>query len=67
MLFGLVLLALDIVLVLAEQLQLRHATLNSNNPDFTKYQDALLSPAWKNHLGNLMNSEDPTKNQEDSS
>ncbi|MCH5198017.1 MAG: hypothetical protein J1E34_03830 [Oscillospiraceae bacterium] len=53
---GLALLALDIIISLAEQLQIRNAALNSSNPNFKKWQDAILSPNWKDNIINLTES-----------
>ena len=54
---GLCLLALDLILALAEQLRLRHAALNSDDPNFKEWQEAMLSPDWKDNVIELVEDE----------
>ena len=54
---GLALLLLDAVLALAEQIRIRRAVLKeSDNPDFTAFQDALSKDGdWKDNVEELLN------------
>lgn len=63
LIIGLGLLGLDIVLSFGEQLILRNATLNSDNLNFTEFQDAILSKDWRNNIKNLV--EDKISNNQD--
>ena len=63
---GSALLFLDIVLSLGEQIVLRNTTLNSDNPNFKEFQDAMLSPGWKDNIKNLMESKIDNYSEEDS-
>lgn len=60
---GLVLLTLDIILSFVEQLRIRKATLSSDNPNFTEFQDLILSNDWKNNIINMV--EDKINENED--
>lgn len=48
------LLILDIVFSFFEQIQIRNTTINSDNPNFQEWQDAILSPDWKNNIHDLI-------------
>lgn len=63
LIIGLSLLGLDIVLSFIEQLILRNTTLNSSNPNFTKFQDAILSEDWRNNIMNIV--DDKTSENKD--
>ena len=47
---GIALLLLDVIISLIEQIQIRSATINSDNPNFKEWQDAILSSDWKNNV-----------------
>ena len=65
LIIGLALLLLDIIISLLEQIRIRNATLKSNNPNFTEWQDAILSPDWKDNVKDLVESQ--IDNHEDDS
>lgn len=54
LIIGLGLLGLDIVLSFVEQLHIRNATLNSDNPNFTEFQTAILSKNWKDNITSIV-------------
>ena len=56
LLIGLALLILDIAVSFIQQIQIRNATLNSDNPNFREWQDAILSPEWKENITDLLGS-----------
>ena len=66
LLLGLALLILVIAISLIEQIQIRNATLNSDNPNFKEWQDAILSPEWKENIRDLMESKIGRDGEEDS-
>lgn len=47
---GLILMFINIAISLSEQIQIRNTVLNSNNPNFTKYQEAILSSDWRDNV-----------------
>ena len=53
---GVALLLLDVIISLIEQIQIRNATINSDNPNFKEWQDAILSSNWKNNIMDLTES-----------
>lgn len=53
---GLGLLLIDVILSFVEQLRIRNTTLNSDDPNFDEWQDAILSPDWKDNVKNLTES-----------
>lgn len=57
LMIGLGLLGLDIVLSFSEQLRIKYTFLNSDNPSFTMFQDAVLSKDWKNNVMNIVESQ----------
>ena len=54
LLIGLALLILVIAISLIEQLQIRNAALNSDDPNFKEWQDAILSPDWRENVTDLL-------------
>ena len=62
---GIVLLLLDVLLSLVEQIQIRHATLNSDNPEFQQWKDAILSPNWQENVADLVGSTVEEDEEED--
>lgn len=63
---GIALLLFDIIISLIEQIQIRNATMNSDNPDFKEWQDAILSSDWKNNVMDLTESKIDDTNDEES-
>ena len=62
---GVALLLLDVIISLIEQIQIRNATINSDNPKFKEWQDAILSSDWKNNIMDLTESKiDDTNDKE---
>ena len=62
---GVALLLLDVIISLIEQIQIRNATINSDNPNFKEWQDAILSSDWKNNIMDLTESKiDDTNDKE---
>ena len=62
---GVALLLLDVIISLIEQIQIRNATINSDNPSFKEQQDAILSSDWKNNIMDLTESKiDDTNDKE---
>jgi len=62
---GVALLLLDVIISLIEQIQIRNTTINSNNPNFKEWQDAILSSDWKNNIMDLTESKiDDTNDKE---
>lgn len=53
---GLIIFALDLILSLAEQIMIARTTLNSDNPNFEQFQDAVLSGDWKNGVNDYVRS-----------
>lgn len=53
---GVALLLSDVVISLIEQFKIRSAAINSDNPDFKEWQDAILSSEWKNNVIELTES-----------
>ena len=47
---GIALLILNIIISLVEQFQIRHVALNSDDPLFKEWQDAILSENWRENL-----------------
>ena len=47
---GLGLLALNVIIAVWQQLQIRKATLSSDDPEFQQWQDAMLSPDWMENI-----------------
>ncbi len=66
LILGLALLALDIIISLVEQIQIRNTTLNSDDPNFKEWQEAILSPNWKDNIINLTESKMENSDEEDS-
>lgn len=64
LMLGLALLALDIALSFIEQLILRNVTLNSDNPNFAEFQDAMLSENWRDNIKNIIEGK-ISENQDD--
>ncbi len=64
---GLVLLLVDVLLSFVEQTKIRNATINSDNPNFKEWQDAILSSDWKENVQNLVeeNIENNTNESDD--
>lgn len=54
LIIGLSLLTIDIILSLIEQLRIRKTTLENDNPNFTEFQDAILSPDWRENIKNIV-------------
>lgn len=54
LIIGLSLLGLDVLLSFAEQLNIRNATMKSDNPNFKIFQDAILSKNWKNNIMDIL-------------
>lgn len=50
---GAALLILTVILAFMEQIQIRNTMLNSDNPEFAEWQDAILSPNWKENIMDL--------------
>ncbi len=63
---GAALLLLDVIISLIEQIQIRSATINSDNPNFKEWQDAILSSDWKNNVKDLIESKIDDTNDEES-
>ena len=63
---GIALLLLDVIISLIEQIQIRSATINSHNPNFKEWQDAILSSDWKNNVMDLTESRIDDTNDEKS-
>ena len=62
---GVALLLLDVIISLIEQIQIRNATINCDNPSFKEQQDAILSSDWKNNIMDLTESKiDDTNDKE---
>ena len=62
---GIALLMLDVIISLIEQIQIRSATMNSDNPNFKEWQDAILSSDWMKNVKDLTESKiDGTKDEE---
>ena len=51
---GIALLTLNIVISLIEQFQIRHVALNSDDPLFKEWQDAILSENWRENIHTLI-------------
>lgn len=47
---GLALLALVVAVAIVQQLMYRHAVLHSDSPEFADWQDAMLSPDWRENI-----------------
>ncbi len=64
---GLVLLLMDVLISFIEQIQIRNTTINSDNPNFKEWQDAILSSDWKENVQNLVeeNIENNTNQSDD--
>ncbi len=56
LILGVALLIANIVVSFIQQLQIRKATLKSDNPNFTPWQEAILSPDWKENIKNTIDS-----------
>ncbi len=54
LIIGVCLLALDIIISLIEQIQIRHTTLHSDDPNFKPFQDAMLSDNWIGNMHDLL-------------
>lgn len=65
LLFGLALLLLVIAIALIEQIQIRNATLNSDDPNFQEWQDAILSPKWRENITDLLETKIETSDEVD--
>ncbi len=63
---GVALLLIDVIISLIEQIQIRSATINSDNPNFKEWQDAILSSDWKNNVMDLIESKIDDTNDEES-
>ncbi len=63
---GVALLLLDVTISLIEQIQIRNATINSDNPNFKEWQDAILSSDWKNNIMDLTESKIDVTNDKES-
>ena len=63
---GIALLLLDVIISLIEQIRIRSATINSDNPNFKEWQDAILSSDWKNNVMDLTESKIDDTNDEKS-
>lgn len=61
---GLILLIIDIILSFVEQIRIMLTTLNSSNPNFSEFQNAILSDNWKDNIMNLVE-EKIDSNEED--
>ncbi|MBQ6823506.1 MAG: hypothetical protein IJP27_02540 [Clostridia bacterium] len=62
---GVALLLLDVIISLIEQIQIRNTSINSDNPNFKEWQDAILSSDWKNNIMDLTESKiDDTNDKE---
>ena len=46
----LALLALVVAVAIVKQLMYRHAVLHSDSPEFADWQDAMLSPDWRENI-----------------
>lgn len=53
---GLCLLLADVAVSLIEQIQIRNTVLNSDNPEFEKWQNAMLSEDWRENIQNIIES-----------
>ena len=53
---GLVLLLVDLLISLIEQIQIRRAVIDSDDPSFKEWQDAILTSDWKNNIVDLTES-----------
>lgn len=63
---GMAMLLADIIISLIQQIQIRNATLYSDNPNFSEWQDAILSSDWKENIKDLLESNlDDDDNDED--
>lgn len=67
LILGIALLLIDVIVSLIEQIQIRNATVNSDNPDFKEWQDAILSSDWKDNIKDLTESKinDSSDNESD--
>ncbi len=63
---GIVLFLIDVIVSLAEQTQIRNATLHSDNSNFKEWQDAILSSDWKDNIINLTESQINNSDNEES-
>lgn len=63
---GIALLLLDVIISLIEQIQIRSATISSDNPNFKEWQGAILSSNWKNNVMDLTDSKINDTNDEES-
>lgn len=53
---GLCLLLADVAVSLIEQIQIRNTVLNSDNTEFEKWQNAMLSEDWRENIQNIIES-----------
>ena len=51
---GLILLTLDMIFSFVAQLRIRKVTLCSKDPDFTEFQDAVLSEDWRENIQTML-------------
>ena len=53
---GVCLLLADVAVSLIEQIQIRNTILNSDNPEFEEFQNAMLSGNWRENIQDLVES-----------
>ncbi len=53
LIIGCSLFVVDIVFSLIEQIKIRNAAITSDNPNFAPWQEAMLSPNWKDNIRNM--------------
>lgn len=61
---GVCLLLADVAVSLIEQIQIRNATLNSDNPEFEDFQNAMLSENWMENIKNIVESKTESNRDE---
>lgn len=51
---GVFLLLIDVIVSFIEQIRIRKATLESNNPNFDEFQEAILSDNWRDNIKDIV-------------
>lgn len=54
LIIGIVLLGLDIIIALVEQIGIRSALINNENPEIKDFQNAILSDDWMKNVGEVV-------------
>lgn len=66
LIFGIVLLFIDVVIALVGQIRIMNTAINSDDPNFTEWQNAMLSPDWKDRIMDLTETKMDDLNYNDS-